>query len=210
MRITTATCSPRCAPAVAEFQGAYAIAAISAREPGRIVGARAGSPLLVGIGEHDHFLASDASALSPVTQRVAYLEEGDVADITREGYAIYDATGARVGRARRHGGKPRATRSSSDRTATSCRRKSSSSRARSPTRSRASAASRRSCSATRAAEVFVEGAARCTCSPAAPATTRAWSGGCGSKAWRAFPRRSRSPANTAIATACPIPMRWSS
>src|SRR5438270_4354542 len=49
--------------AVAEFQGAYAIAAITTREPGRIVGARAGSPLLVGVGEHDHFLASDASAL---------------------------------------------------------------------------------------------------------------------------------------------------
>ena len=78
---------------VAEFKGAYAIAAISTREPGRMVGARAGSPLLVGIGEHDHFLASDASALASVTQRVAYLEEGDVADITRESYAIYDADG---------------------------------------------------------------------------------------------------------------------
>ncbi|MEP6941447.1 MAG: glutamine--fructose-6-phosphate transaminase (isomerizing) [Betaproteobacteria bacterium] len=83
---------------VAEFKGAYAIAAISAREPGRIVGARSGSPLLVGIGEHDHFLASDASALSPVTQRVAYLEEGDVADVTREAFAVYDASGARVWR----------------------------------------------------------------------------------------------------------------
>ena len=80
--------------AIAEFKGAYAIAAISTREPGRIVGARAGSPLLVGIGKHDHYLASDASALAPVTQRVVYLEEGDVADITREAYAVYDAKGA--------------------------------------------------------------------------------------------------------------------
>jgi glucosamine--fructose-6-phosphate aminotransferase (isomerizing) len=84
--------------AVAEFQGAYAIAAMTTREPGRVVGARAGSPLLVGVGERDHFLASDASALAPVTRRVVYLEEGDIADIGREGYAIFDAAGVRVAR----------------------------------------------------------------------------------------------------------------
>ena len=89
---------PAVRKAVAEFRGAYAIAAISTREPGRIVGARAGSPLLVGVGEHDHFLASDASALAPVTRRVAYLEEGDVADIRLDSYAIYDAGAARVTR----------------------------------------------------------------------------------------------------------------
>ncbi|HEX6138610.1 MAG TPA: glutamine--fructose-6-phosphate transaminase (isomerizing) [Casimicrobiaceae bacterium] len=85
--------------AIAEFKGAYAIAVISTREPGRVVGARQGSPLLVGIGDHDHFLASDASALMPVTRRVAYLEEGDVADVRRESYAIFDANGERVARA---------------------------------------------------------------------------------------------------------------
>jgi glutamine---fructose-6-phosphate transaminase (isomerizing) len=85
--------------AVAEFHGAYAIAAISTREPGRIVGARQGSPLVVGLGVDDHFLASDAAALLPVTRRVAYLEEGDVADVRRESYAIYDAQGQRVDRA---------------------------------------------------------------------------------------------------------------
>jgi glucosamine--fructose-6-phosphate aminotransferase (isomerizing) len=85
--------------AVAEFQGAYAIAVISAREPGRVVGARQGSPLVVGLGQDDHFLASDAAALVPVTQRVVYLEEGDVADVRREAYAIYDAQGQRVERA---------------------------------------------------------------------------------------------------------------
>ena len=84
--------------AVAEFHGAYAIAAMTTREPGRVVGARAGSPLLVGVGEHDYFLASDASALAPVTQRVVYLEEGDIADIGRDGYAIYDSDGVRVAR----------------------------------------------------------------------------------------------------------------
>ncbi len=84
--------------AVAEFKGAYAIAVISTRERGRVIGARQGSPLLVGIGEHDHFLASDASALQPVTDRVAYLEEGDVADVRRDSYAIFDAAGRRVAR----------------------------------------------------------------------------------------------------------------
>ena len=85
--------------AIAEFKGAYAIAVISTRERGRLIGARQGSPLLVGIGEQDHFLASDASALMQVTRRVAYLEEGDVADVRRESYAIFDVEGRRVARA---------------------------------------------------------------------------------------------------------------
>ena len=84
--------------AIAEFRGAYAIAVISTRERGRVIGARQGSPLLVGIGDHDHFLASDASALMSVTRRVAYLEEGDVADVRRESYAILDGAGKRVER----------------------------------------------------------------------------------------------------------------
>jgi len=84
--------------AVAEFQGAYAIAVISSREPGRVVGARMGSPLVVGLGEGDHFLASDAAALVSVTRRVVYLEEGDVADVRRDGYTIHDAQGMRVAR----------------------------------------------------------------------------------------------------------------
>jgi glucosamine--fructose-6-phosphate aminotransferase (isomerizing) len=79
--------------AIAEFQGAYAIAVISTREPGRVVGARQGSPLVVGIGDGDHFLASDAGALLTVTRRVAYLEEGDLADVRRDGYRIIDAHG---------------------------------------------------------------------------------------------------------------------
>ena len=85
--------------AVAEFHGAFAIAVISTREPGRVIGARQGSPRVVGIGEDDHFLASDAAALLPVTRRVVYLEEGDVADVRREGYAIHDALGQRAMRA---------------------------------------------------------------------------------------------------------------
>ncbi|MEO8304065.1 MAG: glutamine--fructose-6-phosphate transaminase (isomerizing) [Betaproteobacteria bacterium] len=85
--------------ATAEFHGAYAIAVLSTREPGRIVGARAGSPLVVGLGKDDHFLASDAAALLSVTRRIVYLEEGDIADIRRESYSLFDANGAPVDRA---------------------------------------------------------------------------------------------------------------
>ena len=85
--------------AAAEFHGAFAIAVLSTREPGRIVGARAGSPLVVGIGEDDHFLASDAAALLSVTRRIVYLEEGDVADVRRESYALFDVRGEHVDRA---------------------------------------------------------------------------------------------------------------
>ena len=85
--------------ATAEFHGAYAIAVLSTREPGRIVGARVGSPLVVGIGEDDHYLASDAAALLSVTRRIVYLEEGDVAEIRRESYTLIDAGGKRVERA---------------------------------------------------------------------------------------------------------------
>src|SRR5260221_8380453 len=84
--------------AVAEFHGAYAIAAITTREPGRVVGARQGSPLVVGLGADDHYLASDAAAIASVTHRVAYLEEGDVADVRLASYAIYDAQGRRADR----------------------------------------------------------------------------------------------------------------
>jgi glucosamine--fructose-6-phosphate aminotransferase (isomerizing) len=85
--------------AVAEFHGAYAIAVISTREPGRVVGARAGSPLVVGIGDGDHFLASDAAALLSVTKRVVYLDEGDIADVRLESYTIHDVRGNPVHRA---------------------------------------------------------------------------------------------------------------
>src|SRR5262249_50815563 len=85
--------------AVAEFHGAYAIAVMSTREPGRIVGARAGSPLVVGIGADDHFLASDAAALLPVPRRFASPAAGEVAAVGRESSAIHDARGVRAGRA---------------------------------------------------------------------------------------------------------------
>jgi glucosamine--fructose-6-phosphate aminotransferase (isomerizing) len=93
---------PAVQAAVAELAGAFAIAVVSVREPHRLVGARAGSPLVVGLGDPaagENFLASDASALQPVTQRVMYLEEGDVADVRLNSAQIYDRAGAKVERA---------------------------------------------------------------------------------------------------------------
>ncbi len=84
--------------AVAELQGAYAIAVVSAQEPERLMVARMGAPLLLGLGEGENFAASDASALLQVTQRMIYLEEGDVAELERDRYRIVDAAGRAVER----------------------------------------------------------------------------------------------------------------
>jgi glucosamine--fructose-6-phosphate aminotransferase (isomerizing) len=84
--------------AVAELEGAYAIGVVSEDSPHRLVCARKGSPLLVGLGIEENFIASDVSALLPVTQRVMYLEEGDVADIGLLTVEVYDATGKPVDR----------------------------------------------------------------------------------------------------------------
>ena len=84
--------------AIAELQGAFALAMVSARDPDTVVVARRGPPLLLGIGEGENFAASDVSALVPVTRRVVYLEDGDCAEIRPTGYRIVDARGAPVER----------------------------------------------------------------------------------------------------------------
>ena len=84
--------------AVKRLKGAYAIAVLSQREPHRVVGARAGSPLVIGVGANEMFLASDALALAGTTERIAYLEEGDVAMIERDGYRVFDAADRQVKR----------------------------------------------------------------------------------------------------------------
>jgi glucosamine--fructose-6-phosphate aminotransferase (isomerizing) len=67
--------------ALPRLRGAYAIAVFCRDEPHRVIGARAGSPLVLGVGDQEHFLASDAMALAGVTDRIVYLEEGDVVDL---------------------------------------------------------------------------------------------------------------------------------
>ena len=98
--------------AAKRLQGAYAIAVFCHDEPHRVVGARAGSPLIVGVGKGENFLASDAMALAGVTDQIIYLEEGDVVDLqlgrvwisNADGRDITAAPGAHGARAFRRGG----------------------------------------------------------------------------------------------------------
>jgi glutamine---fructose-6-phosphate transaminase (isomerizing) len=81
------------------LEGAYAIAVIDRDEPGHVVGARRGAPLLIGVGIGEHFLGSDAQALIQVTNKIIYLEEDDVAEVTRESARVYTLDGKPVERA---------------------------------------------------------------------------------------------------------------
>ncbi|MEQ5835899.1 glutamine--fructose-6-phosphate transaminase (isomerizing) [Marinobacter sp. NFXS9] len=77
--------------AVAELHGAFALAVMHADDPDRIVVTRRGSPLVVGVGIGENFIASDQLALLPVTDRFMFLEEGDIAEIRRDAVRIWDA-----------------------------------------------------------------------------------------------------------------------
>ena len=76
--------------ALRKIEGTYGIAVISSRDPGKIVAARKGSPLLIGVGNGENFLASDASAILAHTRQVVYLDDGDVAVIERDSYRVID------------------------------------------------------------------------------------------------------------------------
>ena len=83
---------------VKELHGAYGLAVISAKQPDRLVAARSGSPLVIGLGLGENFLASDQLALRQVTDRFMYLEEGDIAEIRRDSVHIWDVNGKSVQR----------------------------------------------------------------------------------------------------------------
>lgn len=84
--------------AVTQFHGAYGTVIMDKEEPDRIIVARSGSPLVIGLGIGENFIASDQMALLPVTRRFMFLEEGDVAEISRTNIKVYDRTGALVER----------------------------------------------------------------------------------------------------------------
>ncbi len=84
--------------AVRELIGAYAIAVVSLKSPELMVCARFGCPLLIGLGEGENFVASDVSAVLSATRRVIYLEEGDVAAVTRDSVRVFDRAGVAVER----------------------------------------------------------------------------------------------------------------
>ncbi|MBB4056170.1 glucosamine--fructose-6-phosphate aminotransferase (isomerizing) [Pseudomonas sp. 2957] len=83
---------------VKELHGAYGLAVINASQPDRLVAARSGSPLVIGLGLGENFLASDQLALRQVTDRFMYLEEGDIAEIRRDSVQIWDVNGNAVER----------------------------------------------------------------------------------------------------------------
>ncbi|WP_435004753.1 glutamine--fructose-6-phosphate transaminase (isomerizing) [Xanthomonas arboricola] len=83
---------------VKELTGAYALAVMSQAEPERFVCARMGCPLLIGVGEGENFVASDVSAIVQATRQVIFLEEGDTADLRRDGVRIFDGDDAPVER----------------------------------------------------------------------------------------------------------------
>ncbi len=84
--------------AIKRLHGAYGLALISVKQPDRLVAARSGSPLVIGLGHGENFLASDQLALRQVTDRFMYLEEGDIAEIRRDQVSIWDQAGNPVQR----------------------------------------------------------------------------------------------------------------
>ncbi|MFT5451863.1 MAG: glucosamine--fructose-6-phosphate aminotransferase (isomerizing) [Enterobacterales bacterium] len=85
--------------ATERFEGAYSIAVIDKENSGKIIAARRGSPLVVGIGIGENFIASDQLALLPVTNRFIFVEEGEMVEISRDNYQLYSAEGAAIERA---------------------------------------------------------------------------------------------------------------
>ena len=83
---------------IAELEGAYALVVMSLRHPGQLVLARAGAPVVVGLGIGENFVASDVAALLPVTRKFMFLDEGDVALVERENVTVWDLNGAEVKR----------------------------------------------------------------------------------------------------------------
>ena len=84
--------------AVKKLRGAYAIAVFCRDEPHRVVGARYGSPMVVGLGKGENFVASDALALAGTTDRIIYLEDGDAVDVQQTHATVYDNSGVKVER----------------------------------------------------------------------------------------------------------------
>ena len=86
------------------LRGAFALAIVFREHPDMVIGARRGSPLVVGYGDGETYLGSDALALAPLTQQITYLEEGDWVVVRREGATIYDENGEEVEREIRSSG----------------------------------------------------------------------------------------------------------
>ena len=84
---------------IGRLEGAYALGVMSQDHPNLIIGARSGSPLVVGVGMDEHFIASDQMALRQVTDRFVYLEEGDIVAISSDTFSVFDSRGKKADRA---------------------------------------------------------------------------------------------------------------
>ena len=84
--------------ALKDLRGAYGIAVIHRQMPDRLIAARLGSPLVIGIGIGEHFIASDVAALIPVTQQVIFLEDGDIVELKRESFTIFNKNDEQIKR----------------------------------------------------------------------------------------------------------------
>jgi glucosamine--fructose-6-phosphate aminotransferase (isomerizing) len=84
--------------AVMKLEGSFAIGVISKREPGNIIGARLGSPLIAGLGKNENFLASDVPAVLGSTREIIFLNENEIIEISKDGYSITDFGGNKVSR----------------------------------------------------------------------------------------------------------------
>ena len=84
--------------AVKKFEGAYGTVIMDQADPSQVIVARSGSPLVIGLGLGENFIALNKMALLPVTRRFIFLEEGDVAEVTRRSVTIYDVDGNQVER----------------------------------------------------------------------------------------------------------------
>lgn len=78
---------------IPQLRGAYGTVVMDSRDPSRLIAARSGSPLVIGCGVGENFIASDQLALLPVTRRFIFLEEGDVVEVTRRSISIFDKQG---------------------------------------------------------------------------------------------------------------------
>ena len=166
------TSAPRSAPRSAQVQGTYAIAVVSEKRPDEIVAAKNASPLVVGYGEGESFLASDVPAILEHTREVIYLEEGELAVLTAQGIDDRRARAASPCSASRAGSSgarwpPRRTA-----TSTSCTRRSTSSRARWRTRSAAGPRSSRATSCSTGSSCPRTTPARSSASSSSPAAPR--------------------------------------
>jgi glucosamine--fructose-6-phosphate aminotransferase (isomerizing) len=79
--------------AIPQLRGAYGTVIMDSRDPSTLLAARSGSPMVIGLGMGENFIASDQLALLPVTRRFIFLEEGDIAEVTRRSVTVFDTKG---------------------------------------------------------------------------------------------------------------------